>query len=599
KTVCNDNLNDKNEECQKAKPIEVIGDNLDICISPAKMTMDKQRHSLHCFLTMVKQRRVTYEDLNVQSDTCQTPILDISTHQWIPSKQHMDSVTGNFIFHISHTRLKYVKCLEPVKESYQSYIPHKCIDITKEKSVVLNCDLIDASENSSQGMIEILQKVHELTVPHTQDTVIQKVVFGGDVLTNERAFSAQEAMQNNKSPYASLCGIIHRPEGLHRQFNFLQVIYQLFYKENSSMDRGSLYHLRSWINRRDVSGPKEVVQKFRPHQQFIDDVLDAYLVGVFLDMMDMETVTSEPRSPPLLNLMNNEQKVKWLNSVSKNILANLNFNEFIHINQLRHDLECLNDDDNQIEAMKQGDIYNCALCNKTYTCLPWFKKHLVKKHQWKFHQVNSEVDSSNAVKNFIFMALLFRDTCDSYKMGDGERIVRNAHFEWLYDSAVKHSKYKIWLWRMISYVISILGIKESFEYKWNMTVNLKGGICNNIPNDNCVELQVGNIKRELNTQGANKSYESAKMICMTTQVVDAIREQLIRTTKTARSKRDRPAVDKSKDIICMIQCLRQQGYVKGITWKSFSTYRDPLQCVDADELHSCINKQKKIANLYL
>lgn len=40
-------------------------------------------------------------------------------------------------------------------------------------------------------------------------------------------------------------------------------------------------------------------------------------------------------------------------------------------------------------------------------------------------------------------------------------------------------------------------VEDSFEYLWNMTVNLKGGIYNNIPNDNCVELQVNNIKREL------------------------------------------------------------------------------------------------------
>lgn len=55
-------------------------------------------------------------------------------------------------------------------------------------------------------------------------------------------------------------------------------------------------------------------------------------------------------------------------------------------------------------------------------------------------------------------------------------------------------------------------------------VNLKGGIQNNIPNDNCVELQVGNIKRQLNTQRSNKSFQSAQNICMTTQVVEDIIE---------------------------------------------------------------------------
>ncbi|KAH3697510.1 hypothetical protein DPMN_085012 [Dreissena polymorpha] len=113
--------------------------------------------------------------------------------------------------------------LSPIKVSYPSYIDHPYTHITSKKSIVLNCDLIDASENSSQGMIKILQNVHDLAVPHSSDTILQKVVFGGDVLTNERAFAAQEAMQNCQSKFASLAGIIHRPEGLHTEFNFLQV----------------------------------------------------------------------------------------------------------------------------------------------------------------------------------------------------------------------------------------------------------------------------------------------------------------------------------------------------------------------------------------
>lgn len=93
---------------------------------------------------------------------------------------------------------------------------------TSQKSVFINCDLIDESENSSDGMIRIMQRVHSLAVPIIDGTV-EKVVLGGDVLTNERAMSAQQAMRNNESSYEKLLGVIHRPEGLHRQMNFLMV----------------------------------------------------------------------------------------------------------------------------------------------------------------------------------------------------------------------------------------------------------------------------------------------------------------------------------------------------------------------------------------
>jgi hypothetical protein len=42
-----------------------------------------------------------------------------------------------------------------------------------------------------------------------------------------------------------------------------QSIYQMFYKEKSTADKGSLYQLRNILNRRNVSGPKQVITNFR------------------------------------------------------------------------------------------------------------------------------------------------------------------------------------------------------------------------------------------------------------------------------------------------------------------------------------------------
>lgn len=73
-------------------------------------------------------------------------------------------------------------------------------------------------------MISIMQRIHELSVPHARQMdkrVIERVVFGGDALTNERAFTAQQNMQLNKWGVDKLVCLIHRPEGLHREMNFL------------------------------------------------------------------------------------------------------------------------------------------------------------------------------------------------------------------------------------------------------------------------------------------------------------------------------------------------------------------------------------------
>jgi len=214
-----------NAENHKSVNIEILGDNLDLTITPAHMTINKQRKSLHWFLLMVKKNRVTYADLkqtNNQHNSIQKHILDVDTSEWVPSTDQIHHLKQNMIFHVSKVLLKYVKGLENIP--YASHIHHPYMHLLKQKSEVLNCELVEESENSSTGMIKILQKVHELAVPHVEGNLSDRVVFGGDVLTNERAFSAQAAMQNNKTGFDSLQGLIHRPEGLHRQFNFLSVM---------------------------------------------------------------------------------------------------------------------------------------------------------------------------------------------------------------------------------------------------------------------------------------------------------------------------------------------------------------------------------------
>jgi len=116
--------------------IEIIGDNLDISIAPKVMTIDKKRKSLHWFLTMVKQRRVTYEDLNIQGPPpAQESIMDIPSFKYIPSEEQMQSVKKNFVFHISQVLLKYIKFIQEANIQYPEYISHPFIEKKLRKNL--------------------------------------------------------------------------------------------------------------------------------------------------------------------------------------------------------------------------------------------------------------------------------------------------------------------------------------------------------------------------------------------------------------------------------------------------------------------------------
>ena len=80
-------------------------------------------------------------------------------------------------------------------------------------------------------MISILEHIHDKFITRTDyddPVVIKRKVFGGDVLTNERAYSDQLAKLNHATDYDRLTGVIHRPEGLHRMMNLLLVLFRKF-----------------------------------------------------------------------------------------------------------------------------------------------------------------------------------------------------------------------------------------------------------------------------------------------------------------------------------------------------------------------------------
>lgn len=155
---------------EKHAPFEVLGDNLNITITPSKITMQIQRKSCHWFLLLVKQKRVEIYDLNIpDEDYTKTDISKLPRATWIPNIDSFQSLLESFAFHIAHIILKYVSHLSQVKEQFLKHLQHKHMEQMKQKTLFLNCDLIDASENSSQGMIEILQKVHNIAVPHLRN----------------------------------------------------------------------------------------------------------------------------------------------------------------------------------------------------------------------------------------------------------------------------------------------------------------------------------------------------------------------------------------------------------------------------------------------
>jgi hypothetical protein len=103
-------------------------------------------------------------------------------------------------------------------------------------------------------------------------------------------------------------------------------------------------------------------------------------------------------------------------------------------------------------------------------------------------------------------------------------VTTKAKFQMLLARVGHHTKYQLWLFRYIAYIKCILPPQIVYEYMWNCSADLQGGVGNNTPNDNLAEIMVQTVKKKIYSQGANATYASAQKAALTTQIQEEIKK---------------------------------------------------------------------------
>jgi len=98
--------------------------------------------------------------------------------------------------------------------------------------------LLFKNENANDDMIDILTEIHEKYLPVTKTAddsgnieieVLQKIFFGGDQLTEERARNARQGRADGDTEFDRLEGCIPKVEDWHAGRVLYQVCLLLFY----------------------------------------------------------------------------------------------------------------------------------------------------------------------------------------------------------------------------------------------------------------------------------------------------------------------------------------------------------------------------------
>lgn len=276
---------------------------------------------------------------------------------------------------------------------------------------------------------------------------------------------------------------------------------------------------------------------------------------------------------------------------------------FLDVDEIREKTCALDAEANQMKDPFDSDEmkYMCPNCNKQYKTSGGIKRHLKKVHEFSFDtedQLPTSGKDHVAIYRASFMkcALLLRDTNDAYKMGDGNRVTTNAKFQMLLSRVGKHNKYQLWLFRYLAYIKCILSPKMAYEYMWNCSANLQGGIGKNIPNDNLLEIMVQTVKKKIYSQGANATYTSVQRAALTTQIQEEIKQNLQTQCNKKQSGSRRPDANKTSDILEMVTELNNAkifDYIPGREFNSFPGFIDFFSRIKIVDLHAWITENRE------
>lgn len=113
-------------------------------------------------------------------------------------------------------------------------------------------------------------------------------------------------------------------------------------------------------------------------------------------------------------------------------------------------------------------------------------------------------------------------------------------------------------------------------------------------------MNVNAIKQKLRSQGANVTYDSARVIAISSQVQDDIKQNFIRQCGSHFGTA-RPPVSKVMDISLIIREAEKGQLMKTILGREgvFANFVDPFQRVVSTAFHKWISAQKQRAKFEL
>ena len=340
--------------------------------------------------------------------------------------------------------------------------------------------------------------------------------------------------------------------------NYVQVIWNKLYAQDSFCNKGTLKHLQNIIRRTNV--PNKVKDNVSAAQDFYSVVFEAHVVAAALSHFSMSSLDSEPAG-----------------------------------------IEFPDDPTKLHDFMMQtvGTLVDKHVLKFTETTtLPENSTQL----QTATTQERTEEDSVNNYASLVIgYGLMAGNFHDAWREGDGGRLLRCWKFLLLHFRVGGRTKYTLEAFKLLALTSALLTPRKAHQLTWNRTCNRKGGHGHNIPLDLDNEFlnrvfkdNINTFRQNITSHSVDRSSQSLKRISDTLENFDKI-------TNIRHDSGHHALPDSSEDFRLILQVLQTEQVFTFTPHRAHTTFKkisaDPFSNLKLKELHKWLKRHRKNASI--
>ena len=544
-------------------PFQITIDNLDRTVKPHVMTEDRRTVQHHWLIAVANRERVGSEHLTLPP---KKSIWDVPTSDIVPTTEDQEKLRSEYKELVGRVLVKHIPQFNQFTENVLEHIPHEYSSAMASKTEIIPLGLLETDEKQLNELGSALKHINERYVPTSPDDVSVpgvKVILTGDQLTKQNVDAVCQTMANDKTPYKKLEGIKPSAADFHCIMNHNDVIQKEFYNPNSASEIGTLYNLRTTIDRRNVT-KSALGDNFRACDVFIHDVTDASVITAALHYFNMDSPLESPKANMVPEQFTSaDEKQRWWDQHVFNIIDSYILTDRTVDLPSAHDTPGMSRDSRRVTKCDYPG------CTQTFKSTAQKTNHYNKTHLIniidntgkKKPTTDTSSEDSDGIffyhSKFLKVALLARNFQDSIYEGDGKRTCRLWKYKMLNFRKAGRTKYSLEALKLQLDLLAVLEPADAHRLMWNRTVNTKGGLGQNIALDLNCEHYVGFTKDLISNLGSNVTFSVAQDLSRSVGVQKELMESFDKDCGIKPESGRHTAVNRKKDIMKMVDTAKK------------------------------------------